>query len=250
MTDSLRKGIADEQLAKKDQERGRKRDRQEELESSQSKRRRSISSISSRSVSTISTNRSRSPPPRAQLDPASEKKRRRDSVSSVESYSSDDQYRGKRRDRRSESRSTRRKYTDVSPPLRGRSRKRSSSSTSQDRPSRDYSEGELPRHENERARRRSPHGRDIENVKPQPERYASPSERADGGHQRRAHDTEDSGHNRRYRDDDRYQTTAKMADTSNRASRGSQNVNTGPPRERSLSPFSKRLVLTQAMNTR
>ncbi|KAM3082798.1 hypothetical protein ACMFMF_002451 [Clarireedia jacksonii] len=71
LRNSLRKGIADEQLAKAqlekdrtqlEKDRGRKRERDDDLGPEASKRRRSLSSASS--VSTISTNISRSPSPR------------------------------------------------------------------------------------------------------------------------------------------------------------------------------------------
>ncbi|PVH85344.1 hypothetical protein DL98DRAFT_56225 [Cadophora sp. DSE1049] len=196
-----KKGVADELLAKSDQERGRKRERQSEDPDlpGNSKRMRSASSAS---VSTISTGISRSPspqrdsrehdsrkigsrsassprrrspsmsitPPRRLTD--SEKKRRRESYSSVDSYSSDE---GNMSRGRVESRSTRRRYQQASPPARGRT-----------------------------TESRSPHGK------------------------------------RRGLSNDRQHP---------RPRNGFDVVeNRAPPRERSLSPFSKRLALTQAMN--
>ncbi|CAG8976522.1 hypothetical protein HYALB_00006019, partial [Hymenoscyphus albidus] len=205
-----RKGVADEQIAKAEQERERKRERQSETPEITSKRRRSAS-ISSVSVSTISTTMSRSPSPRRSYaetrqrkprspsmsrSPAlrkdsghqdrrynsisqspqqprvsdSEKKRRRGSVSSVDSDTSADRKENMRPPR--DSRSTRRRFREVSPPVRGR-----------------------------RTESRSPHrgrGRLVDNhEQQQPPRNHGRDE---------------------------------------------------PPRERSLSPFSKRLALTQAMN--
>lgn len=113
-----------------------------------------------------------SPPPRKKL-PDSEKKRRRESYSSKESYSSTEM-RASRAERGS-SRSTRRRYQQASPPIRGR------------RP----------------AERRSPL------------------------------------RERRRLSNDRQR---------DRASFGTSTNSRGPPKERSLSPFSKRFVLTQAMN--
>jgi len=195
-----RKGVADEQLAKAEMERGRKRAREsEDSDQDVPKRRRSVSSASSVSVSTISTNLSRSPSPRPSIPQNarqksralrsespptrrasrisispprrltdSEKKRRRDSFSSVESRSSEQPHRGAQD---SEERYTRRKIQEHSPRARGRSPYRGNGRLSNDR-------------------RNSDEGRNF--VRP----------------------------------------TRKPS----------------PPRERSLSPFSKRLALTQAMN--
>lgn len=150
-----RKGIADEQLAKveMERERGRKRERQsEDPEGAAPKRLRSASSTSS--VSTISTamSRSRSPtpqctsrrersnspmrgiirtrspvhsrsPPRVAARLSDGVKRRRESISSVDSYSSADVQNsipGEIGRERANSRSTRRKYQERSPPVRGR----------------------------------------------------------------------------------------------------------------------------------
>ncbi|KAK2625198.1 hypothetical protein QTJ16_005567 [Diplocarpon rosae] len=188
-------GVADELLAKADQERGRKRERQSddpELRGA-TKRVRSTSATSA-SVSSISTGISRSPsprparkstrrsisPPRRRTSPSmsvavprggladSEKKRKRDSFSSVDSYSSVE--RQQSRDRAN----TRRRYQKASPPARGRT-----------------------------TESRSPFKK-----------------------------RQDSSHDR--------QRPRNLIE-------GSGNTPL-PPRERSLSPFSKRLALTQAMN--
>ncbi|CAL3967629.1 unnamed protein product [Diplocarpon coronariae] len=190
-----KKGIADDLLAKADQERGRKRERQSEDSElpAASKRVRSTSATSA-SVCSISTGMSRSPSPRparksarrsdspqprrtspsrSGLAPSSriaefEKKRRRESFSSVESYSSGE--RQQSRDRAN----TRRRYQKSSPPARGRT-----------------------------TESRSPHGK------------------------------------RQDLSRDRQRARNLIKGTENRPL---------PPRERSLSPFSKRLALTQAMN--
>ncbi|KAH7419919.1 zinc knuckle-domain-containing protein [Cadophora sp. MPI-SDFR-AT-0126] len=192
-----KKGVADELLAKSDQERGRKRERQSEDPELPGTPKR-MRSASSASVSTISTGvsrslssqrdardhdsrkigrggslpRRRSPsmpmtPPRRLTD--SEKKRRRKSFSSVDSYSSEEG------NMLRESRSTRRRYQQASPPARGRT-----------------------------TESRSPHGkrRGLSNDRQHP------------------------------------RPNNEIGDVGNRA----------PPRGRSLSPFSKRLALTQAMN--
>ncbi len=222
----FRKGIADEQLAKVEQERGRKRERNSEDPdvSGPTKRMRSASSDS---VSTISTSPSRSlsPPPNLVTNPRrprsrspaqspprknpyrynsrrsfsrspspqprareSEKKRRRDSGSSVEPFVSDDGRHSIRGSREREgSRSTRRKFMAVSPPSRGRK----TQSRSPYRARRPLS--------NDRQRA---HGRDRDED----------------------HVGEEDSPPHEYKE------------------------NRVPPREKSLSPFSKRLALTQAMN--
>jgi hypothetical protein len=214
-TDSpIRKGIADEQLAKAELERGRKRERASEDPELRgaSKRMRSASSAS---VSTISPNLSRSPspkpstrkidegkrrsmsiskspprrdsrrnvarshslsksPPPVQKLTDSEKKRRRASLSSGGSYTSGE---GRDSRERDSSRSTRRRFQELSPPARGR-----------------------------RTESRSPHR----------------------GRRRLSNDRR-SGRNGFHNGGPVLQENR-------------------PPREKSLSPFSKRLALTQAMN--
>ncbi|KAI9048511.1 hypothetical protein LZ554_007345 [Drepanopeziza brunnea f. sp. 'monogermtubi'] len=197
-----KKGIADELLAKADQERGRKRERQsEEAEAPGTSKR--MRSASSASVSSISTGISRSPsphqatrdystrkstprngaPPSRQRSPTMsvspprnrhadpERKRRRDSFSSADSYSSAER---KPSRERASSRSTRRRFQQSDPPARGRT-----------------------------TESRSPYRkrRDLSN--------------------------------------DRQHARNRLSGIENRLP---------PPKERSLSPFSKRLALTQAMN--
>ena len=181
-------------------------------------------SASSVSVSTISTSLSRSPSPQQRakrsdsLEPISarlpethsrdqsfpgrptslsphrqrralysEKKRRRSSISSLDSYSSENRRSFGRESReRGSSRSTRRKFQQASPPARGRK-----------------TESRSPNRE----RRRLSNNRQHMNGRVQP----------------RAIDEAFPQHHETRR-------------------------NAGRPRERSLSPFSKRLALTQAMN--
>jgi hypothetical protein len=162
-----------------------------------------LRSASSASVSTISTGISRSPstarpkveddarreapPSPRELPTDFEKKRRRDSMSSVDSYSSAEDRRSYRQDsrERASSRSTRRKFQQHSPIARGRRTQ-----------SRSPQRGGRSRLSNDR----------HTNVMEGP-RYAN---RSPGGDERQK--------------------------------------NKAPPRERSLSPFSKRLALTQSMN--
>lgn len=139
---------------------------------SRSPQRRKPALDESRSL-TRSPSISRSPPPRHLTD--SEKKRRRNSVSSIESYTSEDRRKSRER---TDSRSTRRRYQQTSPPTRGR-----------------------------RTESRSPYR----------------------GRRRLSND--------RQRGRDRFSDGGPPRDTYR-----------PPPKERSLSPFSKRLALTQAMN--
>ncbi|OCK81919.1 hypothetical protein K432DRAFT_391719 [Lepidopterella palustris CBS 459.81] len=138
-----KKGVADEELAKKEAERGRKHDRNDDDSSIQPRKRsRSVSSYSSSSVSTISTNlsRSRSPSPRRtnHLSPdkpmisprkagTDRKRRRRSFSSSSDSYTSDSSYDAKAP--KGGDRNTRRRLSSFSPAARGRRRSRSSVSS-------------------------------------------------------------------------------------------------------------------------
>lgn len=193
--------MADEQLAKAEQERGRKRDRQiEETEGRDSSKR--MRSASSDSVSTISTKSSQSPPGRAgnepsyrksllrsrsgsvsphQRDPATERKRRRGSSVSSSAGSYVSQINPAGRKELDDLRSTRRRYSSQSPEARGRMTRSKIRSPARER------------------------------------RELSNDRRQDNGR----------GFRRKGRDDER-ESAAK--------------------RERSLSPFSKRLALTQAMS--
>ncbi|KAF2269268.1 hypothetical protein CC78DRAFT_540302 [Lojkania enalia] len=116
-----KKGVADELLAKKEEERGRK-----SSPDTLHRRSRSVSSSSVDSVSTISTNRSRSRPRSSRYREKKEKtsvrgghlgKRGRRSVSTSDSYDSGG----------SLDRNTRRRMSSFSPGLRGRRRSRSGS---------------------------------------------------------------------------------------------------------------------------
>lgn len=227
-----KKGVADETLAKKADERGRKHSRDDDdMTSRPRKRSRSVSSYSSTSVSTISTNRSptRSPSPprreaskRARRSPAGdERKRRRRSVSSSAGSYSD------RDDRpRAKERNTRRRRSSFSPGERGRPRSRSFISNHNDMsrsksrrrsPSRDFERSISPYGQRSRIPRLSPGRRPRSRS---PRRRAVPPSREPNGALNRPH--------------------RPPPDTA------------GPPppraRERSLSPYSKRLALTQAMN--
>ncbi|MCJ1427059.1 hypothetical protein MMC29_004962 [Sticta canariensis] len=286
-----KKGIADEQLAKNEEERGRKRKAGENGHRNiLRKRSRSISSYSSTSVSTISTNLSRSPHPSAKdnkpklgglpLDSAETRKRRRSSTRSSMSYSSNSSVDKERREHfRDAGRNIRRRRASTSPDHRGRDRNQSSVSSSSH-----TSESSFGRRRRDRSingdfktsRRRSsispdPRGRDVNfygkrsNRRTRSRSYsrdrssvarnrqsmtpAAPP-RWDRG-QRTPRHSEDLARDRgpRYsNDNDRYGSSFRGSDQDN--PRTARPIRRSQPesKARSLSPFSKRLALTQAMN--
>ncbi|KAJ5086324.1 hypothetical protein NUU61_007631 [Penicillium alfredii] len=222
------KGVADEILAKRDEERGRKRDLDGEDTTGRNgqspKPARSMSSDSMNSVSTISTSRSYSASP-ARHDrgnshgdghrdsvspPAKSRKRRYSDYSegySASSYSGARQRSGSRE--WAEDRNTRRRRRETSPEERGRHRGSERHGSQQDRHS---------------------HSVDQSRV-------------AKGRHSLTPNAAHDRSERRSYRD---------RASPPAQPQRSRQGPRTWPepPRERSLSPFSKRLALTQAMNLR
>ena len=245
-----RNGIADEQLAIKEAERGRKRAAEEDgFRSRPRKRSRSASSYSSTSVSTISTNNSRpASPKRSKLDGSraytlsqpqslarsshtkSLRKRRRDSSSSDRSYSTTDSSYDRRRPKEKENdRNTRRRRSSVSPEYRGRERDQDDRRSYRSVRSRSNSmdRSKVARHRTSMTPdTRNNH--DRSNGRPQ----ERPPLRTSG---------------RRYtNDDDRYGSSYRDEGHDN----GNETPAKHPPprKERSLSPFSKRLALTQAMN--
>lgn len=228
-----RKGIADELLAKKEEERGRTKERGSPSPphpSSQSRKRvRSVSSSASDSVATISTNLSVSPKrPRRELEgymtsqretlnfrsPSIERKRRYRSHSSVSYSSSDRSF--PLRDRGSQHR--RRRHRTVSPESRGRpssqrrgSRRSRSRSESIDKSRVARGRKSMTPHLLDGERRRSDHG-NMKKESRWPDHDADPGRSAGNGSVRQP----DSSHTVR--------------------------------KERSLSPYSRRLALTQSMN--
>ncbi|KAL2133729.1 hypothetical protein VTI74DRAFT_1809 [Chaetomium olivicolor] len=229
--DALKKkeGVADEELAKREAERARKREREidEEatLRDSHPPRRRRSPSYDS--VSSIST-RSPSPAPRRSSSPP-RRERPRDSRSPSPhgSHGRRGSYVSGRRYSPAPSESPERGYLSRgSRPLRSPSSRRSPSPPPKRSYDNDYSRG----------RRGSPaadtRGRDSytrRTYSRSPSRSRSPVRRED---------TERQGAGRyRERDDRGYQ-----------GRRSPPPRQSPPPRERSLSPFSKRLALTQAMN--
>jgi len=226
-----KKGVADEQLAKLEEERGRKHERQSEEPDSRGapKRRRSASSRSSTSVSTISTNRSlsRSPSPRAIS---------RDASGSRNYYASRSHSPPLRSapksisPRGSQSPAPRHHLTDSE-----KKRRRASFSSAESHDSRgreNNGRGSRERATSRSTRRKfketSPpvRGRRTESRSPQRDRRRglSNGRRQDDGWQRPSH-----RNGMRFPSDDAINSR-------------------DAPRERSLSPFSKRLALTQAMN--
>jgi len=240
--DSLQRkeGVADELLAKREAERTKARESEGEdadvAREGQPKRRRSVSSDSASSIST------RSPvsplPPARSRSPAPPTPHRRQSTS--RSPSSTGSRPRRRRSLDSVSRDSRRRgsSSSVRGPLDEKSR--GQRSPPQDvRPSRrrrdeSFERDRRPRHARSRlessdffddARREDRRRHDSRSPRRGPTR-----DRDDRGH----------GNPRRYRD------RGGGYDRPERPTRPSPQR--GPPRERSLSPFSKRLALTQAMN--
>ncbi|KAF2431791.1 hypothetical protein EJ08DRAFT_164387 [Tothia fuscella] len=219
-----REGVADEILAAKKAERGRKRSI-DDHSAGPRKASRSVSSSSFDSVSTISTAASRSPSPRRgarhnsppdQLmtsqyeegpppvrDVDHARKRRRRSVSS--SHHS-------RASRGDSNRNTRRRRRSISPAERGRRRSREKESRSRSR-TRSRS---VPRKNGQSGIKSSGYGRGGRRISPSRSPYRQ-------------------GHGRQNGNNGPGQPSRPAPPR-------------GPPKERSLSPFSKRLALTQAMN--
>jgi len=249
-----KKGIADEQLAQKSDERGRKRSAEEnEAPYGERKRSRSTRSDSSTSVSTISTNLSRSPLPAREVRPdgkptrIAEKRpplstssysrtnrgKRRRSTSSSLSYTSDSSFERSRRHHRDADRNTRRRHSALSPGIRGRDREYEGRKGSRRTRSRSYS-----RDPSQVARNRN-------SMTPSFQRNGD-SLHVQGGRPRSRERVSMQERVRRYsNDNDRYGSSFRDKGHSLRDERA-----VPPPqrRERSLSPFSKRLALTQAMN--
>ncbi|KAL2872171.1 zinc finger CCHC-type containing 10 [Aspergillus lucknowensis] len=222
------KGTADALLAQRQEERGRKRDLDDELDppggrGQASKRTRSISTASMSSVSTISTNRSRSESPRRERyedrragvrgksqtsrHSWSRKRRHSDSSSgySVSSYSSRERSRT-----RSPERNIRRRRRESSPKERGRAR-------------------DISRGDDHRYRSRSHNIDRVQTTRAR--RSISPEEIAPRrGHTRPSH------------------PGAQHTNLYDKRREDPMNHPHPPRRERSLSPYSKRLALTQAMN--
>lgn len=246
----FRKGVTDEELAKKEKERGRKREVEDEDDvpgqGHATKRARSLSSHSSSSVSTISTDRSRShSPKRGRYDtkdsvsasprgrdspsPAPEsggRKRRYSDSSSDYSYSSRSSIGRRRSYSREPDRISRRRRNERSPDERGRAynpdRRGSWRARSKDG-SMDKSRIARERHS-------------LTPAMAAPDRSEHEDRRGSHAGNRKA----PRDHSRGRHENRRTERTGADDRTSHQAP--------PPPKERSLSPFSKRLALTQAMN--
>ncbi len=242
-----RKGTADEELAKKDAERAKKQEPEEEdhgrvTEDLGSKRR---GSISSDSVSSISTRSAASPPPRAHakapqrrappsrrsLSSGSRSRSSLSGSSSTGSRSPDSVADGRRQEPRGRSDDFRNDRNRPSPRPRGvryRSPPRRNESLERDRRTRPSK----PRVE-------SSDFFDDERPGRHPGRNTRPPEPAEAP---RIKGGRGEGSPRRYRDRGEGHGGRKDRDSRSPPPRG-------PPRQRSLSPFSKRLALTQAMKS-
>ncbi|KAL2221359.1 zinc knuckle-domain-containing protein [Thermoascus aurantiacus ATCC 26904] len=247
-----KKGVADELLSKQEKERGRKRDLDDDVElldgrDHSRKRARSLSSDSSSSVSTISTNssRSESPKPRRRYDTRDSRerspertspsprgsrprKRRYSDSSSEYSYSSGSPV-GRRHSRsrereRERDRNTRRRHRESSPEERGRRNDSARRGSWRDR-SRSQSMD------------KSRIARDRRSMTPEtlrgPGHHAS-TRRSPYGESRPPRESS-------------YQYPERQRSERGRRDRDGPSV-PSPRRERSLSPYSKRLALTQAMS--
>ncbi|KAH8699730.1 zinc knuckle-domain-containing protein [Ilyonectria robusta] len=233
-----KEGVADEQLAKAEAERARKREREEredELMESSSKRQRSVSS---HSVSTISTGVSRSPsPPRRKAKSPPPQQRGRSPHSEAKG--------GSRDGRRDYSSSRSRSRSPRPQERRRRSVSRDSRSPDIDDRERSYRARDAALRYSERddapprrSRRESMGSRDSFDSRRQrarestsPEPKARQPRRPEQHNPRRGRDGGPRGRND-----------------------GNAPASRGPPpeeraRERSLSPFSRRLALTQSLNT-
>lgn len=255
-----RKGVADEELAKKEAERNRIRDHDIELDDTRgrgitSKRERSASiasSTSTRSISSYSSNsRSRSPPMRQSLQSKQiskhheisprmepERKRRRGSPSSDEEDSEQI-----RRISFDSERRTRRRFSDASPEARGRRR---SIGPSGGRSAQRQASRSPVRGGSERYRR-------VEDEEYERETEVLAHKTTDRRDERKFSGsqvdrvTRDSRGRRQSNDDERYGATYKNNDDHRRSASPPPARPSQPARERSLSPFSKRLALTRAM---
>ncbi|KAH0543606.1 hypothetical protein FGG08_002044 [Glutinoglossum americanum] len=249
-----KKGVADEQLAKKAEERGRKRDREESNSPPPMSRKRSRSVSSYSSVSTISTTLSMTPPSRrsihkdeyfhlSQRSPppvpvrSSARKRQR-SISSSMSYSSFSSYEDRRPASEGPNRNTRRKHGSSSPGERGRRRSRSRS-VERNRTSN--------RHDRSRSVQLSRVARNRRSLTPEGPRgdFQRNGTRRDQKMRDRSPFQDNWRLRADHRDNDRYGSSSHRVDE-NRMQRDTKRAHV--PRDRSLSPFSKRLALTQALN--
>ncbi|KAI0842667.1 hypothetical protein F5Y06DRAFT_258226 [Hypoxylon sp. FL0890] len=231
-----KKGVADEELAKREAERARKRELEEDVLGDESPKRRRSASYDS--VSSISTRRSVSPAPRARQSPTAplDVTGRDASPSPVrhaprrQSYSSASDYE--------------RRYSPSPPPRPARTgspsdrpSRRSSSPAKDISPVRSRHSGrdEVPDRRSPRIRRR---------------RYSSSPSRSPPahGHRRFRSRSPDERRGRDRSPPQRYERGSRESAPTRGGDRRREARPQREHRERSLSPFSKRLALTQAMN--
>ncbi|KAI0896620.1 zinc knuckle-domain-containing protein [Annulohypoxylon nitens] len=233
------KGVADEELAKREAERAKKRELEDDGSENESPKRRRSASYDS--VSSISTRRSASPPPRAQHSPAGPPgvtKRGNVSPSPVRHAPRKQLYSSASDHERRYSPSPRRPARTRSPSDRPSQRSRSPSRDSSPARSRYDSRDEVPRQRFQDNRRR---------------RYSSsPSRSPPARDRRRFRSRTPDEPRRRGRTPPRRHEENGGRNPAPRHTDGGRRGGGPPPRqeqrERSLSPFSKRLALTQAMN--
>ncbi|KAK4172005.1 zinc knuckle-domain-containing protein [Triangularia setosa] len=232
-----KKGVADKILAEKEAERARKqeleRDEEDELSVKGSPPPRRHRSPSYDSVSSIST-RSRSPAPRRSPSPPRRERVSRDwELSSLVPPIRPRSLGPGERFSREPSASLERDY----PPRR---RSPSPRRPRSPRRYRDFDDEQEP----ERASRHVPYGRDAEQASHKRRVYPKSRSRSPvHSPPRHDHRGPSDGPRNQYRDRDDYHLRERNA-----APLQQQKQSAPPPRERSLSPFSKRLALTQSMN--
>ncbi|KAL4914229.1 zinc knuckle-domain-containing protein [Aspergillus aurantiobrunneus] len=221
------KGNADTLLAQREEERGRKRDYDElnslDHQDQVGKRTRSISSYSASSVSTISTNRSRSGSPRREPYEERRGEARAKSQSSHQSWSRKRRHSDSSSDYSVSSYSSRERSRARSPERNIRRRRRESSPKERGRPR------DISRNGSRRDRSRS-NGMDKGRI-------------ARG---RRSITDKETNLNRSYGNPS---SSSKNQPNTSHEREGYKGNHASPTRrERSLSPYSKRIALTQAMN--
>ncbi|KAJ5151863.1 hypothetical protein N7492_010158 [Penicillium capsulatum] len=217
-------GVADEVLAKREKERGRKRDLDQDAHDRYGRSPKRTRSVSSHSVSTISTNRPTSVSP---------DRKSRHGTSGNGSMSSDHAKSRKRRYSESSEGYSEMSYSGA--PRRSRSR-------------------EWADERNIRRRRResSPEerGRNRDSRRHSPRRHRNESSSHTQVTKERRSITPDGRHNRSethsYRDQEGLSGQARPSQPDR--SRQDFRARPNPPRQRSLSPYSKRLALTQSMS--
>ncbi|KAI9738518.1 MAG: hypothetical protein M1818_005415 [Claussenomyces sp. TS43310] len=257
-----KKGVADEELARRKLARGPKRDRHGVSSdiSEAAKRRRSLSPDVPTSGSSISTNASKSTSREAaqyRQQRFPELKRRQPSMSSTDSYrSSSERQEINGEGQQNKDRNSRRRISELSPPVRGRQKNRLNSPDEEYHFSKDQSGSHDPVRDRRAQLRADSRSRGRDNMPGRGDegiKYQRQRERYVDGRLGRTRRSSLNGE----RSTSHFRADFEQQDARNSRIEGVGKENhTGaplptmpePPRERSLSPFSKRLALTQAMN--